>query len=79
MTSPSIDKKIVVNEAGEPVEVIIPYDQYLDFVESFGLDMTPGEQDELREARTDIVRKNKEAFVSLDEVKSELGIEECTK
>ena len=79
MSAPALDKKIVVNEDGEPVEVIIPYDQFVDFMETYGLDMTEEEKEELREANADIDNGNKDAFMSLEEVKKELGLtEECT-
>ncbi|MDF1742036.1 MAG: hypothetical protein P1U86_22940 [Verrucomicrobiales bacterium] len=78
MSALALDRKIVVNEAGDPVEVIIPYDQYVDFIETYGLDLTEEEKEELREARADVANKNRDAFVSLDEVKKGLGLEECT-
>ena len=67
-----------IRDAGDPVEVIIPYDEFVDFMETLGLDMTEEDKEELREARADVANNNWDAFVSLEEVKKELGLEECT-
>ena len=76
MTVASLEKKIVVDEKGKPLEVIIPYEQYVEFVETYGLDLSEEEKASLREAQADLAAGNKDAFVSMEEVRRELG---CTE
>ena len=64
----TITRKIVLNEQGKPSEVIIPYDQYLDIIEAFGMDLGPQSEAELREALDDSIHGRREAFVTADEV-----------
>ncbi len=75
MSAVALDRKIVVNEKGEPTDVIIPYAQYIDFVETYGLDLTKEDEDGIREAEADLAAGNTDDFVSLAEVKREFG---CT-
>ena len=70
------DRKIVVNAEGEPTDVIIPYAQYIEFVETYGLNLTEEDESGIREAEEDLAKGNSDAFVSFDEVKREFG---CTK
>lgn len=64
----AIQKKIVVNERGEPQEVIIPWAQFCELSEALGLDFDAVEQAELREALQDSLARRREAFTPLDEL-----------
>jgi len=72
----ALDKKIVVNSKGEPLEVIIPYGQFIDFIEAYGLDLDEEEKAGIRKAQVDIKAGNWGAFLSADEVKREIGCAE---
>jgi len=62
----AIQKKIVVDEHGQPVEVIIPWEQFCELSEALGLDLDATEQAELREALDDSLARRREAFTPLD-------------
>lgn len=64
----AIQKKIVVNERGEPQEVIIPWAQFCEMSEALGLDLDKAEQAELREALDDSIARRSEAFTPLDQL-----------
>lgn len=64
----AIDKKIVVNERGEPQEVIIPWAQFCELSEALGLDLDGTAEAELREAIEDSRARRREAFTALDEL-----------
>ena len=63
----AIHKKIVVDEQGAPLEVIIPWAQFCEMSEALGLDLSEQEQTLLREALEDSRMGRREAFVPLDE------------
>jgi len=58
-----ITRKLVLNEKGEPSEVLIPYEQFVELAKICGLDLGNEEQKELREALADSKSGNKDAFV----------------
>jgi len=64
----AIQKKIVIDEHGEPLEVIIPWAQFCELSEALGLDLDPAEQAHLREALADSLARRREAFTPLDEL-----------
>ena len=64
----AIQKKIVVDEHGEPQEVIIPWAQFCELSEALGLDFDEAAQTELREALADSRARRREAFTPLDEL-----------
>ena len=64
----TITKKIVLDENGEPSEVIIPYAQFMELSEALGLDLEEQEREELREALADSKDGNRDAFVAASEV-----------
>ena len=68
LLTPSIQKKIVIDEHGEPQEVIIPWAQYCELSEALGLDLDAAAQAELREAIDDSRARRCEAFTPLDEL-----------
>lgn len=67
-TMTAISKKIVINERGEPQEVIIPWAQFCELSEVLGLDLDATAQAELREAIEDSRARRREAFTPLDEL-----------
>jgi PHD/YefM family antitoxin component YafN of YafNO toxin-antitoxin module len=65
----TIHKKIVVDEKGDPQEVIIPWKEFLQIEEALGLDLDDKAAAELREADGDMRSGNLDAFVPLDQLK----------
>lgn len=64
----TITRKLVLDEKGDPAEVIIPYAQFVEIVETYGLDLDADEQRDLREALDDSARGRRDAFVPADQV-----------
>ena len=65
----AVPKKIVVNESGAPLEVIIAWADYQDLAERLGWDLSADEESELKEAVHDWRSGNREAFAPLSELK----------
>ncbi len=61
----TIPKKLVVDEKGVPVEVILPWATFCDVAEILGLDLEAEAEADLREARHDWGAGIKDAFVPL--------------
>jgi len=75
MTAEGILKNgIRYDRGGKPVEVIIPYEQFIDFIETYGLDLDDEDKEALREARADREAGRHDRFVSADEAKRQLGL-----
>ena len=64
----AIQKKIVVDEDGTPLEVIIPWTQFCELSEALGLDLDDEAMTDLREARGDLEKGDKAAFTPLSEL-----------
>jgi len=64
----TITKKLVLDENGNPSEVLIPYEQYVELAETYGLDLDENEQNQLREALADSMSGNRDAFIPAEEV-----------
>ncbi len=64
----SIHKKIVIDEYGNPSEVIIPWDQFQEITEILGLDLDSEALEDLRRAREDRESGQQDAYVSLDSI-----------
>lgn len=64
----TIPKKLIVDEQGEPQEVIISWKQYQEISEMLGLDLDEEALADLRQAQRDRATKNWNAYVSLDAV-----------
>ncbi len=64
----AIQKKIVVDEKGNPKEVIIPWAQYCELMEELGLDLDEEAAADLRAAREDWKTGNTAAFKPLSEL-----------
>jgi hypothetical protein len=63
-----IPRKLVVDEHGNPVEVIIPWEEFQDLEEALGLDLDDTAIDDLRQARRDREAHNADAFLDLDAI-----------
>lgn len=75
MTAEAIlQNSIRYDRSGKPLEVIIPYADFVDFIETYGLDLTTEEKDSIREAKADREAGQMENFVALEEIEKELGI-----
>ena len=62
----SIHRKIVVDEHGNPQEVIIPWDEFQGIAEILGLNQQRSSLEDLRQAREDRENGRHDAFVDLD-------------
>ncbi|MFM7584969.1 MAG: hypothetical protein ACKO9F_19895 [Caldilinea sp.] len=62
----SIQKKLVVDERGQPQEVIISWEQYQQIIEMLGLDLDDAAIADLREARRDRIAEKRDAYVALN-------------
>lgn len=75
MTAEAIlQKSVRYDRAGNPLEVVIPYADFVDFIETYGLDLSDEEKEAIREARDDLAAGRSEKFVSAEEAKRELGL-----
>lgn len=75
MTAEAIlEKSVRYDKDGKPLEVVIPYEEFIDLMETYGLDLTPDEKESIREAQSDLAVGKTDAFVSLDEAKRQLGL-----
>jgi len=64
----AIQKKIVMDENGVPLEVIIPWAQYCELSEALGLDLDDEAMADLRAAREALNKGDKAAFTPLSEL-----------
>ncbi|MCW1915596.1 hypothetical protein OJ996_18570 [Luteolibacter sp. GHJ8] len=69
-----LQKSVRYDRSGKPIEVVIPYEEFVDFVESHGLDLSSDEKESIREAKADREGGRSENFVTLDELEKELGL-----
>lgn len=75
MNAESILKESVrYDRGGIPIEVVIPYEKFIHFIESNGLDLTYSEKCSLREAQAEFKVGNFDAFMSSEDAKRELGV-----
>ena len=66
-----LQKNIRYDRSGKPVEVVIPYEEFVDLVETYGLDLTDEEKAQIRSAEADRKAGRMENFVSLDDLEKE--------
>ena len=64
----TIHKKLVVDEHGKPMEVIIPWDEYKEMEELLGLDLDKTAIEDLKQARKDRAKGKKDAYSDLDSI-----------
>jgi len=63
-----INTKFIVDEQGNPKEVIIPVEDFRKIEELLGWDLDEEAVQQLREAKRDRERGNKEAYQDLDSI-----------
>ena len=63
-----IDKRYIVDEQGNPKEVIIPLEDFRKIEEILGWDLGKEDIQQLYEAKRDRERGNKEAYIDLDSI-----------
>ena len=63
-----INKKYIVDEKGNPKEVIIPIEHFRKMEELLGWDFDDETVQQLREAKMDREKGNKEAYIDLDSI-----------
>ncbi len=63
-----INKKYIVDEQGNPKEVIIPFEDFRKIEELLGWDLDEETIQQLHEAKRNRERGNKEAYVDLDSI-----------
>ena len=64
----NINKKYIVDEHGDPKEVILPLEDFRKIEELLGLDLNEKELSQLREARLHRESGDKSAYVDLDSI-----------
>ena len=64
----AIEKKLVVDEQGRPLEVIIPWKQFCEMMDQLGYDLDAEAQMDLRAAREDLKNSNQSAFLPLSDL-----------
>jgi hypothetical protein len=55
-------KKVVVDEHGSPIDVILPWATFCDLAEILGLDLDDEADSDLRETRRDLATGQRDAF-----------------
>lgn len=63
-----IHKKIVIDEHGEPSEVLIPWEEFQALEEMLGLDLDGEAVADLEQARKDRTAGRTDAYVDLDDL-----------
>ncbi len=61
----AIPKKIVVDEHGAPLEVILPWATFCEIAETMGYDLDAEAETDLRETRRDMEAGQRDAFIPL--------------
>lgn len=61
----AVPKKLVVDEHGKPLEVIIPWAAFCEVAETLGWDLDDEAEKDLRETRRDLEAGQEQAFVPL--------------
>lgn len=67
-------RSVRYDRAGKPLEVVIPFDDFVDFIETHGLDLTEEEKESIKEAQADREAGRTENFVALEDLEKDLGI-----
>ncbi len=64
----SIHKKMIIDEHGKPVEVIIPWVEFKEMEEILGLDFDQVAIDDLKQAQKDREAGNREAYLDFESI-----------
>lgn len=62
----NVHKKIVIDEEGNPQEVIIPWDEFQEIAEILGLDLDSEALEDLKQAREDRESGKHDTYIDLD-------------
>ena len=73
-TEAILQKSIRYDRAGKPLEVVIPYEEFVDFIETYGLDLTADEKESIAEAKADREAGRTENFKALEDLEKDLGL-----
>lgn len=64
----TLHKKLIVDECGNPTDVVIPWPEFVELSEILGLDLNEAALDDLKAAQADRQAGNQDAFLDLDEI-----------
>jgi len=70
------EKCVRYDRAGKPLEVVVPYEDMLNFIEEHGFDISPQDRVEIFEAMAQSDAGNREGFVTSEEIEQEF---ECIR
>ena len=65
-----LQKNIRYDRSGKPLEVVIPYEEFVDLMETYGLDLSEEEKAHIREADADRKAGRMKNFVRLDDLEA---------
>jgi hypothetical protein len=63
-----LEKKIIVDEQGEPVEAIIAWSDFMEIVEILGLDLDTAAKTQIQNAKLDREQGRLDQYQSLDDI-----------
>ncbi len=64
----TIHKKLIVDDQGNPTDVIIPWAEFLEISELLALDLDEAAIYDLDQAKADSINRNNEAYIKLDDI-----------
>jgi len=64
----TIHKKVVIDDQGNPLEVIIPWEEYQEMAELLGLDLSDEALEDLKQAKIDRDTGNSDAYLGLESI-----------
>ena len=64
----TVHKKVVIDDNGNPMEVIIPWEEYKEIEEALGFDLTQEAIEDLKQAKIDRDNSNKDTYVDLESI-----------
>ena len=64
----TIHKKLIVDDQGNPTDVIIPWAEFLEISELLALDLDEAAIYDLDQAKADRINRNNEAYIKLDDI-----------
>jgi len=64
----TIQKKVVIDENGNPTDVIIPWKQFKELEEILGLDFDEKTRDEIIKAKEERLKGRRDSYIDIDDV-----------
>jgi hypothetical protein len=64
----TLHKKLIVDDQGNPTDVIIPWAEFLEISELLALDLDEAAIYDLDQAKADRINRNNEAYIKLDDI-----------